>query len=263
MIINTKSGTNAMHGTAYEFFRDDGLDTINYFAKKAGQPKATNNQNQFGGNAGGPSMKNRAFFFFDYEGTRIEQGVLRTGRVFTAAERNGVLTGNVRDPLTGTNFPGSTIPLNRIDPVATQIMSLMPLPNTTGSNNFINQPNVEDESDRILGRVDWHPSDTDSVFGRYIWSDRFRYVPGWFGGVLDGTSTSAWGRNSKSNGPSAAGPRSSAPAWSTKRASRGRAGPTTAPRIRSASTATRRSASRACRTTRRWSAASSASTSPA
>jgi len=201
VIINTKSGTNAMHGTAYEFFRDDGLDTINYFAKKAGQPKATNNQNQFGGNAGGPLMKNRAFFFFDYEGTRIEQGVLRTGRVFTAAERNGVLTGNIRDPLTGTNFPGSTIPSNRIDPVAAQIMSLMPLPNTTGSNNFINQPNVQDESDRILGRVDWHPSDTDSVFGRYIWSDRFRYVPGWFGGVLDGTSTSAWGRNYlKSNG---------------------------------------------------------------
>jgi hypothetical protein len=201
VIVNTKSGTNAIHGTAYDFFRNDSLDTINYFAKKAAQPKATNSQNQFGGNAGGPVVKNKAFFFFDYEGTRIEQGVLRTGRVLTAAERSGVLSGNVRDPLTGANFPNSTIPGNRIDPVASRILALMPLPNTTGNNNFISQPNVEDESDRILARVDFHPSANDSLFGRYIWSDRFRFVPGWFGGVLDGTSTSAWGRNYlKSNG---------------------------------------------------------------
>jgi hypothetical protein len=195
VIVNTKSGTNAIHGTGYDFFRNDSLDTINYFAKKAGQPKATNKQNQFGGNVGGPMMKNKAFFFFDYEGTRIEQGVLRTGRVLTAAERSGILSGNVRDPQTGLNFTNSTIPAGRIDPVASKIMALLPLPNTTGNNNFINQPNVEDESDRILGRVDLHLSDADNVFVRYIWSDRFRFVPGWFGGVLDGTSTSAWGRN--------------------------------------------------------------------
>ena len=84
IVVNTKSGTNAIRGTGYDFFRNDTLDTINYFAKKANQPKPTNKQNQFGGNLGGPIVRNRVFFFGDYEGTRIEQGVLRTGRVHDA-----------------------------------------------------------------------------------------------------------------------------------------------------------------------------------
>jgi outer membrane receptor protein involved in Fe transport len=196
IIVNTKSGSNSLHGTAYDFFRDDKFDAINFFAKRANQPKATNNQNQFGGNVGGPLMRNRAFFFADYEGTRIQQGVLRTGRVMTQNERNGIFTSTIRDPLTGQPFPNNTIPADRIDPVARNIMAMVPLPNTSsGSDNFIRQPNVEDESDRFLARVDMPLGNNDNVFARYIVSDRFRFVPGWFGGVLDGTSTSAWGRN--------------------------------------------------------------------
>ena len=195
IIVNTKSGTNALRGTAYDFYRNDRFDSNNFFAKRANQDKPTNNQNQFGGNLGGPVLKNRAFFFGDFEATRIEQGVLRTGRVMTAAERSGVFSGTVRDPLTGQPFPNNTIPADRIDPVAARVMALVPLPNTTGGNNFIRQPNVEDESERYLARVDFRVSDNDNLFGRYIYSDRFRYVPGWFGGILDGTSTSAWGRN--------------------------------------------------------------------
>jgi outer membrane receptor protein involved in Fe transport len=201
IVVNTKSGTNAIRGTAYDFFRNDKLDTINYFAKAANQPKPTNKQNQFGGNLGGPIKRNRIFFFGDYEGTRIQQGVLRTGTVMTPAQKAGVFTTAIRDPLTGLPFPNNTIPTNRIDPVAANIAALLPDPNTPGANNFIRQPNVEDNSDRFLGRVDLHLTDNDTVFARYIWSDRFRYVPGFFGGILDGTSTSAWGRNYlKSNG---------------------------------------------------------------
>ena len=195
IIVNTKSGTNTFRGTAYDFFRNDKMDANNFFAKRANQDKPTNQQNQFGGNLGGPVLKNRAFFFGDFEATRIEQGVLRTGRVMTANERAGIFSGTVRDPLTGLPFPNNTIPAGRIDPVAARIMALVPLPNTTGGNNFISQPNVEDESERYLGRMDFRLSDNDNIFGRYIYSDRFRYVPGFFGGVLDGTSTSAWGRN--------------------------------------------------------------------
>lgn len=195
IIVNTKSGTNRFRGTVYDFYRDDRLDTINYFAKAANQPKAANQQNQFGGNAGGPLMTNRAFFFVDYEGTRLKQGVLRTGNVMTADQRRGVFTSAIRDPLTGQPFPNNTIPAARIDPVAAAIMALVPLPNTTGANNFIRQPNVEDESDRYMARVDLPLGDSSNVFVRYIGSNRTRFVPGWFGGVLDGTSTSAWGRN--------------------------------------------------------------------
>ena len=195
IIVNTKSGTNRIRGTVYDFYRDDRFDTINYFAKAANQPKATNKQNQFGGNIGGPILRNRVFFFADYEGTRLEQGVLRTGNVMTADQRRGVFTTAVRDPLTGQPFPNNTIPANRIDPVAAAIMNLVPLPNATGANNFIRQPNVEDTSDRYMARVDLPTGTSSNLFVRYIGSNRVRFVPGWFGGVLDGTSTSAWGRN--------------------------------------------------------------------
>src|SRR5262245_52623729 len=63
IIVNTKSGTNTIHGTAYDFFRNDAMDTINYFAKKANQPKTTNNQNQFGSNKGGTDIKKRSIYF--------------------------------------------------------------------------------------------------------------------------------------------------------------------------------------------------------
>ena len=195
IIVNTKSGTNQFRGTVYDFYRDDSLDSINYFAKAANQPKASNKQNQFGGNVGGPLPGSRAFFFTDYEGTRLEQGVLRTGNVMTADQRRGIFTSAIRDPLTGQPFPNNTIPANRIDPVAASILDLVPLPNTTGPNNFIRQPNVEDDSDRYLVRVDMPFANTNNIFVRYIGSNRVRFVPGWFGGVLDGTSTSAWGRN--------------------------------------------------------------------
>ncbi|MGQ0732518.1 MAG: TonB-dependent receptor domain-containing protein [Acidobacteriota bacterium] len=194
IIVNTKSGTNSIRGTAYDFYRNDSLDSINFFAKRANQPKPANNQNQFGGNLGGPMVRSRAFFFGDFEATRIKQGVLRTGRVMTANERQGIFTSAIRDPLTGQPFANNTIPANRVDPVAARVAALLPLPNASGGNNFIRQPNVEDESERYLGRVDI-PLGNDNVFARYIYSDRFRFVPGWFGGIIDGTSTSAWGRN--------------------------------------------------------------------
>jgi outer membrane receptor protein involved in Fe transport len=194
IIVSTRSGTNNIRGTAYDFFRNDSLDANNYFAKRANQPKPTNNQNQFGGNLGGPIVRNRAFFFGDFEATRIEQGVLRTGRVMTENERNGIFTGTIRDPQTGQPFANNTIPGERIDPVAARIVAQLPSPNAAGNNNFIRQPNVEDESERYLARVDF-PFGNDNIFARYIRTDRFRYVPGFLGGVLDGTTTSAWGRN--------------------------------------------------------------------
>src|SRR5688500_9698931 len=96
IIVNTKSGTNQFRGTVYDFYRDDRFDSNNYFAKAANQPKAANKQNQFGGNLGGPLPGNRAFFFADYEGTRLEQGVLRTGNVMTADQRRGVFTSGIQ-----------------------------------------------------------------------------------------------------------------------------------------------------------------------
>ena len=195
IVVTTKSGTNEIHGTAYDYFRDENFDSRTYFAERSNLEKPENNQNQFGFNTGGPLVRNRAFLFGDFEATRITQGVLRTGRVATREERNGVFSSTIRDPFTGQPFPNNTIPADRLDPVARNIMGLLPLPNTTGTNNYIRQPNVEDNGERYLVRGDVKASDNDSVFVRYIYADRTRFVPGFIGGILDGTSTSAWGRN--------------------------------------------------------------------
>lgn len=195
IVVTTKSGTNQIRGTAYDYYRDERFDSRTFFAERSDLEKPPNDQNQFGLNAGGPIVRNRAFFFGDFEATRITQGVLRTGSVATADQRNGVFSSTIRDPLTGLPFPNNTIPADRIDPVARNIMGLVPLPNTTGTNNFIRQPSVEDNGERYLARADVKASGSDNVFVRYIYTDRTRFVPGFFGGIVDGTSTSAWGRN--------------------------------------------------------------------
>ncbi len=194
-MVTTKSGTNSIRGTAYDYLRNERFDSKSFFAERANQDKAKNDQNQFGFNVGGPIVKNRAFFFGDFEGTRITQGVLRTTRVPTEAERNGIFSSTITDPLTGQPFPNNTIPADRLDPIARQIMAMVPSPNASGTSNFIRQPNVEDNGERYLVKGDLKLGINDSVFVRYIFTDRTRFVPGFFGGVVDGTSTSAWGRN--------------------------------------------------------------------
>src|SRR3954467_4608349 len=128
--VSTKSGTNNLHGTGYEYFRNQAMDSIDFFSKRANAVKPDNKQNQYGGNIGGPLLRDRAFFFADYEGTRITRGVTRLTSVPTADQHNGIIAG-VRDPLTGQPFADNKIPDSRIDPVARQLMALFPLPNAS------------------------------------------------------------------------------------------------------------------------------------
>jgi hypothetical protein len=191
--VSTKSGTNAIHGTAYEYYRNDALDANDFFSNRAHSPKPPNDQNQFGGNVGGPLIENKAFFFGDYEGTRITRGVTRITSVPTADQRAGIFTSPIKDPTTGLPFLNNMIPANRIDPYAASIIALVPLPNQPGANNFFRTADLTDNQDRFIGRGDWKPGASDSVFGRYIYSNRKRDIPGAFGGVVDGTGTSAFG----------------------------------------------------------------------
>ena len=191
--VSTKSGTNSIRGTAYEYFRNDKMDANDFFSNRANSPKPKNDQHQYGGNLGGPILRDRAFFFADYEGTRITRGVTRLTRVPTEAERAGIFTSPIRNPATGQNFADNRIPADLIDPYAAAIIALVPLPNQPGANNFFRQADLTDDSDRLLGRVDWRPNSTDSIFARYIYSNRQRNIPGAFGGVVDGTGTSAFG----------------------------------------------------------------------
>jgi carboxypeptidase family protein/TonB-dependent receptor-like protein len=191
--VSTKSGTNTFHGTAYEYFRNQSFDSIDYFSKQANAAKPANDQNQFGGNLGGPIVPSRAFFFGDYEGTRITRGLTRLTRVPTDSDRLGVFSSTIKDPLTGLPFDNNTIPANRIDPASAAVLALIPAANQPGANNFFRTADLLDNSDRGLGRFDLKPSTQDTLFARYIRSNRIRQIPGAFGGILDGTGTSAFG----------------------------------------------------------------------
>src|SRR5882762_2146658 len=176
--VSTKSGTNAFHGTGYEYFRNDKMDTTDFFSDRAGAPKPANDQNQFGGNLGGPVVKDKTFFFADFERTRIKRGVTRLTRVPTADDRAGIFTSAVRNPVTGLPFANNRITPGLIDPYAAAIIGLVPLPNQPGANNFFSAPTLIDDSDRLLTRVDVKPTARDSIFARYIYSNRTRQIPG-------------------------------------------------------------------------------------
>ena len=191
--VSTKSGTNGLKGTLYDYFRNQSFDAGDFFSIRANAAKPANDQNQYGGNLGGPIVKDKAFFFGDFEGTRITRGVIRLTRVPTADERAGIFTTSVKDPLTGLPFANNTIPSGRIDPSAAAIIGLVPLPNQPGANNFFRTADLIDNSERLLTRFDYKPRTDDSIFGRYIYSNRVRQIPGAFGGVVDGTGTSAFG----------------------------------------------------------------------
>ena len=212
IIVTTKSGTNQFHGEAWEFNRTSATDATDFFTNRAGAKKPALTQNQFGGNIGGPIVKNHAFFFFNYEGTRISQGVTRLSNVPLPNERvgdfspaagaaNGVTYGPIIDPTTGLPFPGNIIPPDRIDPVAAKIMSMIPLPNVTpppgpqNRENYLINPKLTNNADNYIARVDWQITQRNSVFVRYSDVPWTRFVPGPFGdSIIDGTGTSAWGR---------------------------------------------------------------------
>ena len=104
----TKSGTNSFHGDAFWFLRNDAFDANNYFANANGLSKTTLQRNQFGAVGGGPILKDRLFFFADYQGTRQTQGAVTTVTLPTVDQRQGnfdpaLLTGTVDGPQTGNN----------------------------------------------------------------------------------------------------------------------------------------------------------------
>lgn len=123
-----KSGSNQIHGAVWEFFRNDKLDAADYFEDAGGIKKGELRQNQFGVTFGGPVIKNKVFFFGDYEGFRRVQGTILTGSVPTAAERSSGYT-DMSDLITGqsgslTDGLGRTMPLGTIlDPATTRAIT--------------------------------------------------------------------------------------------------------------------------------------------
>ena len=171
--VITRSGSNQIHGSVFEFFRNDALDARQFFDAK----KPPYQQNQFGFAIGGPIVKNKTFFFGDYQGLRVHESSTAIVSEPTAAMRSGDFSAypaTIYDPATynaATNtrsaFAGNKIPTNRIDPVAQNLLAIMAPPNLPGvkNNTRLNNLAVQTE-DQYDVRVDQVFSERDTMFAR-------------------------------------------------------------------------------------------------
>jgi hypothetical protein len=169
MVIG-KSGGNALHGTLFEFIRNEDLNAVNRFAPAG--PKPEFRRNQYGLTLGGPIQKNKTFFFVDWQGTRLLTGITRFSTVPTAAQRSGVFTTPIYDPTTSprTLFPSNTIPSTRFDPIALQVLQHYPLPTLQGTaNNFVRTAVEPDSQDQFDTRVDHYFGARHRLFARYTY----------------------------------------------------------------------------------------------
>jgi hypothetical protein len=209
-VINAtiKSGANAYHGTVFEFFRNNVLDANNFFTNAAGLPRAPFHQNQFGGAAGGRIVRNRTFFFGDYQGTRqntaagstitdVPPAALRTGDfssvktpIFDPGTRQIGPTGVV----IGDPFVGNIIPQSRLNPTSVATAGLVPLPNFGApgalARNFFYQPKQFSNTDQGDIRIDQTISSKNSLYGRFSISENSKPAVGSFPGFIGGGTSS-------------------------------------------------------------------------
>lgn len=165
LLAVTRSGTNAFRGGLWEYFRDDALNTTNFFAPS----KPELRQSQFGANLGGPLIRGRSFFFGNYEGLRIRQQAILRFTSPTTAQRGGDFSATSRqitDPLTGQPFPGNRIPLDRLDPMSLRILDLyVPLPNQgTQVNALSSRPT---DGDQFTVKLDHRVAEPNTLSVRW------------------------------------------------------------------------------------------------
>jgi Carboxypeptidase regulatory-like domain len=211
--IVTRSGTNGFHGSAFEYFRNSALDAKNFFDLPGEIPPYR--QNQFGGTAGGPIKKDKAFFFFSYEGLRVRQSLTQLTLVPTLAMHEGNLSGV--NPGTGEPFPqvyntdgvpflNNQVPVADFNPMAAAILDRVPLPNITGAlpgqynYDAVGQHSLND--DEFLGRIDYQLTNNTLAFVRYVQdkNSQTQPFPARFSAALPspqgfGDSFGAMGRN--------------------------------------------------------------------
>ena len=164
-----RSGTNGFHGDAWEFFRDTKLNATTYFRPADGS-KPTLRRNQYGATIGGPLVKNKAFFFGDFEGFRQDRTVTAFSTLPSTTQNSGILSVDVRDPRTGLTYAaGTQIPMTAF---ARKVLGGLPAPNVAGAaNNYSIAQLFSNVTDKAGGKIDMQVSPTLSLFGRYGWRD--------------------------------------------------------------------------------------------
>jgi hypothetical protein len=195
VLVSSKSGTNDFHGTVFEYLRNDVLDARNFFD---GPQKGKYIQNEYGFSLGGPIHKDRTFFFGDFQGNKIRQGLTILSTVPTALMRQGVFTeafpgapaATVYDPTTTRQdpatgqflrdpFPGNRIPANQIEPIGQALVSYYPLPTFTDrlGGNYLSNPVKTLDDAQWDARIDHEFSAKDSIFIRFSWDNASQYLP--------------------------------------------------------------------------------------
>jgi hypothetical protein len=191
MIATSRSGSNEVHGSAYDLFRNRLLNGRDFFSPTQSGTKYV--QNDPGGTIGGPLViphvyngKNKTFFFVDFNVTLASQGNVYSQLVPTDLQKSGDFSQTtsggqvvpIYDPSTahpGTDgktivrnaFPGNVIPSNRIDAVAAQILKFYPTANSTGVNNYVVTPPSRNDNWQYLGRIDQNFGSNDRAFFRF------------------------------------------------------------------------------------------------
>jgi hypothetical protein len=174
--ISTKSGTNDIHGSVYEYFRNTVLDANDWFSNHQGLQRPPLHQNQYGANIGLPIIKNKLFAFFSYERETLTSGSISTYTLPTAAQLAGDFSAtgtNIYNPTTGVQYSCNgqlnVICPSQIDPTAAKILALeAPLPNRPGLvNNYVATAPIEGAQNQYNARVDYNLGSTDQLFARY------------------------------------------------------------------------------------------------
>src|SRR5437867_2877529 len=156
-VINAsmKSGTNQFHGTAWEYLRNTSLNAAGFFRPATGKPVFQ--RNQFGFTFGGPVVKNRAFFFMDWEAFRERQKFPSFSSHPTLLDRQGIFSVAVRNPLTGEIFPANTpIPSSMMTSFARKVLADLPPPNVGAGrgNNFLFDRRDKNNNDKMDLKID-------------------------------------------------------------------------------------------------------------
>ncbi|MGJ5818889.1 carboxypeptidase regulatory-like domain-containing protein [Paludibaculum fermentans] len=178
--LSTRSGTNAYHGSVFEFLRNNVLDARNFFAAQRPPLRL----NQFGASLGGPIQKDKTHFFLTWEQTRQVSSIIALQTVPTLAQRAGDFSGlaPIYDPATTSGrvrqpFLNNTIPDSRFDPVARNVLGYYPLPNRAGSangaNNYAANSNSTLTRNIVVGRLDHQLRPSDQLSARYYINDSY------------------------------------------------------------------------------------------
>lgn len=172
-----KSGANQLRGNVFEFYRNSDFDANTWENNRSGAARQERKQHIYGATLGGPIVKDKLFFFADYQGSRQDAPGPATASVAPEAWRRGDLSSvsvAIRDPLTGLPFPGNQIPLDRISPNALRLLNdhaNYPLPNRTVpggiSGNYVGDALFRIRAHQGDLRLDWNASSKDKLFGRF------------------------------------------------------------------------------------------------